>query len=384
MAESPQPPAKRLATLDFVRGVAILLVLFWHAPHVPMSKGLEVALSPFLRTGWAGVDVFFVLSGFLVGGLLIKEWKRTGSLDAKRFLVRRAFKIWPQYYLFLLFVTAIKLAKRDGLSDYLLPNYVHLQNYLVSVIPHTWSLAVEEHFYLSVVVLLALAIWRFKRFDFAGFSWAAGFVIAAVLAFRVVALSHAQTEYDHYRISVMTHTRIDSLALGVWMAACYHLRPELFARIARPRALLGVLVVAGLFVPFSFHKYSPFVQTVGYSVIALGAASLLILVMEAEPGVGFWGKPQRQFWYRWISGIGFYSYGIYLWQGERLMGFVQHRLPSGFPPDLVWPVLFAVSLFESIALGVVMTRLIETPFLKLRDRMMPSKVAGALRHSDRP
>src|ERR1700733_8694882 len=98
---NPQPgTVRREIELDFVRGVAILLVLVFHyRPHNLLIT--SDILNRVQGSGWVGVDVFFVLSGFLVGGLMMKEWSRTGGVDSLRFLQRRAFKIWPAYYVFL-------------------------------------------------------------------------------------------------------------------------------------------------------------------------------------------------------------------------------------------------------------------------------------------
>src|ERR1700722_16250927 len=89
-----------------------------------------------LNPGWMGVSVFFVLSGFLVGGLLVKEGKTRGRIDSKRFLIRRGFKIWPQYYFFL----ALMLLTGHRTVRELWGNLLNIQNY-VGGVAHTWSLA---------------------------------------------------------------------------------------------------------------------------------------------------------------------------------------------------------------------------------------------------
>jgi len=138
----------RLMQLDVLRGAAILLVLCRHGIVSSERAGWLKSLSFHLwHLGWTGVDLFFVLSGFLVGGLLFKEIRVSGRLNAKRFLVRRGFKIWPAYFVFLAFVfvreSRIKTHTVKGALRALLPNLVHLQNYLGTPRPITWSLAVE-------------------------------------------------------------------------------------------------------------------------------------------------------------------------------------------------------------------------------------------------
>ena len=109
---SHQKPLKREIELDFVRGVAILMVIDFHSPMGILFYPFR--LMGFKHFGWAGVDVFFVLSGFLVGGLLVKEWKVRGRIDSKRFLIRRGFKIWPQYYFFILLMLRQAIARSSN------------------------------------------------------------------------------------------------------------------------------------------------------------------------------------------------------------------------------------------------------------------------------
>src|SRR5690242_15756489 len=96
----------RSLQLDFLRGIAILLVLFSHAPIGSRSGIFTHLTGAMVRFGWTGVDLFFVLSGFLVGGLIFAELRKGARFDAKRFLIRRGFKIWPAYAIFIAFFFA--------------------------------------------------------------------------------------------------------------------------------------------------------------------------------------------------------------------------------------------------------------------------------------
>ena len=118
-------PNNRLRELDFLRGIAIILVLFRHQ-----------VVSDFIgKMGWVGVDLFFVLSGFLVSGLLFKEYLKHGNIKPKRFLIRRGFKIYPVYYLFyIVFLIPIFAAGTFSLKGFLADmtfthNYVLGQGY---------------------------------------------------------------------------------------------------------------------------------------------------------------------------------------------------------------------------------------------------------------
>jgi peptidoglycan/LPS O-acetylase OafA/YrhL len=112
----------------------------------PRGAFLPLA-SAWHRVGWTGVDLFFVLSGYLVGGLLLEESQASGRIDIRRFLARRAFKIWPSYYAPLLLL-AVLTAWVSLLPDALWPLVAHARNYVGRadlLAPHAWSLAVEEH-----------------------------------------------------------------------------------------------------------------------------------------------------------------------------------------------------------------------------------------------
>src|SRR5437899_9939924 len=168
----PAAAPARLAYLDILRGVASLLVVTYHS----ISRGAgplpkEVSLdSPLMKVPYCivrtQVDLFFVLSGFLIGGLLFRELRSRSSLDVGRFIIRRGFKIWPSYFMFLAGICLIRVFLLHEPWHHLRllkPNLFHIQNYAGAVYaPHTWSLAVEEHFYLALPFLLVLLVWRRK------------------------------------------------------------------------------------------------------------------------------------------------------------------------------------------------------------------------------
>ena len=137
--------------LDILRCIAVLLVIFRHS-------SLNNILQHF---GWLGVDLFFVLSGFLVSGLLFVEYKNYQVVDIKRFLIRRSFKVFPPFYFFVLTTVIFNFLYNNTNYDVseLLHEVFYLQSYLPNIWQHTWSLAVEEHFYFS----LAFIVFVFSR-----------------------------------------------------------------------------------------------------------------------------------------------------------------------------------------------------------------------------
>jgi peptidoglycan/LPS O-acetylase OafA/YrhL len=348
-------PFQREIELDFVRGIAILMVLDFHCIGYRVLS-YPFQLLGFKPFGWAGVAVFFVLSGFLVGGLLVKEWTVSGQIDSKSFLIRRGFKILPQYYVFLILM---QLSGHRSL-DYLWGNFLSIQNY-VGGIPHTWSLAVEEHAYLLLVLCFAVAAHCQARMRSLFLLFAA--VAVCVSAMRLI------TAYKTGQVSNMTHLRLDGIMYGVLLAILYHYAPDLFQRMQQCWWLwLGALAAALAFFRLDIQAW--WAPTLAYDfAILLGIALLMLLSRRRE------GKKHAAI-YRLVAWIGFYSYGIYLWHVSVLAPIqaMKAHVPGWLMP--LWLGLGPV-VAGTIA-GVVATQLVEIPMLKLRDGWFPRGVDSAV------
>jgi peptidoglycan/LPS O-acetylase OafA/YrhL len=356
---------RREIELDFVRGVAILMVLTFHYQRfdpLPLPAPLRVIMS----FGWTGVDLFFVLSGFLVGGLMMKEWKATGGVEIGRFLKRRAFKIWPSYYLFLLVVTVLHVRP---LKEFFWQNLFNVQNYVLSSLSHTWSLAVEEQFYLGLAALMALWTWR---------KWRSGPLLATCLGLAVaVEIERAVLLMNGKLIYYGTHTRIDAMLLGVALATTRHFYPAWFQRVRSMwpvQVVLVLLALAGLYwCSLSGIEAEHMPQPWLITLVDYGCAALLLLLYK--PSVP--GEPARSHgWlYQAVAKLGIYSYGIYLWHisAERPVDWVLAHSPRSIVPavSLVLPFVLAG------VLGVIATKAVELPALRLRERLVPSRIPEA-------
>lgn len=389
MDQKAAPASKgRLVQLDFLRGIAILLVLIHHTPLKTAFGSITPFVAPLFRFGWSGVDMFFILSGFLVGGLLFSEIAATGRLDVPRFLIRRAFKLWPGYAVFIAYYAAKLIHRGDSLAGAfraLWPNFIHLQNYIHVENPfalapeHTWSLAVEEHFYLVLPLLLLFLLRDSSRERLSRIPWIAGGLLVVCLALRLL---RAGQPFDRYADMFPTHLRIDTLFLGVCLGYFYHFNPSVWHRVAAFRksllALGLVLVAPMLWVP----ETAPFVFTAGYTALALGYACLLIAVVPA-PGAeaapqGLWTNPFVQ----GIAWVGLYSYSIYLWHQDLAIYPVLHWLrfnavAHAIGTPLAAAIFLLIGIGVSIFAGWLMGRLIEFPVLRVRERYFAAK-AGPL------
>jgi peptidoglycan/LPS O-acetylase OafA/YrhL len=296
-----------------------MLVLIRHTPVVPgvgdsvLERGFH-----FVQTaGWIGVDLFFVLSGFLIAGLLFHEIDGTGRLRLKRFWLRRGLKIWPSYFaaygaawlLSCLWAgyrgdhTALFKLLRD-----FVPNALFVQNYVsCERWPHSWTLAVEEHFYIVLPILLALC-YRSRSVSQRP---ALKSVVALWLLFATAICSwrllNASTgvswSVNYYR----SHLRADSLMFGVFLS-WLHRNMSLSGRTIRVLTAAAIpLVVAAFILVNWFPLDGPVTSTVGFTFL-YAVGGLLVLLAAIFPNAGeTWPRPVRVL-VRGLSWIGVYSY----------------------------------------------------------------------------
>ena len=357
LVESPPGTSARSIELDFLRGIAILLVMGVHfkAP-VTGVVALDWISETLERVGGVGVNLFFTLSGFLVGGLLLKEYKNTHSINGWKFLGRRAFKIWPPFYALILFHTVVGHHDR---SDFFWQNFFQVQNYFGSSIKQTWSLAVEEHFYIFLTVLLVLLAKRGPRFII---STLAALCILTI-AMRIDAVSHDNLDAAFRE----THLRIDSLLYGVILAAISIFFPEKFNALASKRTFLIICSLALVAFIYKTTDNEIVDRDLGYAVQGIGFSLLLVLVYKNS------GRLTRQKWYRAIGQIGVYSYSIYLWHtlalepGQKLIDVFASK---AVPLTVSWVITLAAQVILALIVGVIMTRLVEWPSLLLRERLL--------------
>ena len=321
-AEVNRSKMGHIPALDGIRGLAILIVLIYH--FTPQGDGVQHGIAQIIaRTidmGWTGVDLFFVLSGFLITGILLRS--KSSPRYFLNFYGRRTLRIFPLYY-FVLLLVAIALRTIPALSQYDKMRsdwkyyWFYGTNFLVArdgwnvqgqkwlYLGYLWSLAVEEHFYLFWPVVVRL----FSARSLIGVCLAI-LVIAPVLRGLSPILGQSERASD-----VLTQCRMDTLAIGALLAVFVQQTSP--ARVLRRFGWIG-LMCSILFaayvvqsVRFPGFAATPF-RIFGRSIVALMFASLICLAINGNwiTTVMTW-RPMRFF--------GVYSYGIYIYHGA-LMG----------------------------------------------------------------
>lgn len=381
--------------LDVLRGVAVLLVIGRHVALGPEQAGW---LTPFAQVahvfGWTGVDLFFVLSGFLVGGILFREIRHQQTLNAGRFVIRRAFKIWPAYLVFLGLYFAWPIFQRlflgqgawsTMLTQMLtlgLPHLLQLQNYCCNFtyFAHLWSLAVEEHFYLllpGICVLLRAPVF-FNGKAWPKFPWV---VLGVLLVCNGLRLVNWQRPFDLLTHYTPTHLRLDSLFFGVLLAYGQHFSPR-FRQLSQQWWWLWLLGGLLLISPMLFLDLydSIFVWTIGFTFLYVGYGGVLIGILYCPPLnlPGFLQAPFHRM-AQALAWVGFFSYTTYLWHFNAAYA-TQHiflnPLWAFVEPTLLWSIAEIFYIACATLIGALMGRLVEAPALALRERLFPAPVAS--------
>jgi peptidoglycan/LPS O-acetylase OafA/YrhL len=367
--------------LDGVRGIAILLVLVHHFTVFSPASPFEAALASVALLGWSGVDLFFVLSGFLITGILIDA--RGSNRYFSSFYARRSLRIFPLYFL-MVFLSFVVLPQFASLNLLLVgpsevpqwPYWTYLVNFAIAernqfihgVLDIAWSLAIEEQFYLvwAVVVWVLSPRWLGPL---------CAFVVLLAPTLRNLAVSAGAEPISVY---VLPHFRADTLALGgllAWLARRDGLQPlaPIAPYLSAAAALCAVAVAV---VEGSPWWWEPAMQRFGYSLVALAAGALIVTAVT-RPSPSIW---QRVLSASWLRACGKYSYCMYLVHLPVSRILQAHVMAADqFPAVLgaVWPAQLAYYVVASaltFAIGWASWRWFEAPILKLKARFPYAEV----------
>ncbi len=327
-----------IPSLDGLRSVSVLAVIIFHC------------LPTYLVGGWVGVDIFFALSGFLITSRLLQEWRKTGTILLKQFYLRRMLRLMPALYAMLAFIVAALLLfhAKSKLFIMVLVSATSLMNWSRAFhwgydgfLGHTWSLAIEEQFYLIWPLLFwfTISIGGTKSVK----------IIASTLA--LVCLGVRLVTFDggnFYRIYNGFDTRADSLIIGCFFACVTsNLKPTVF----RNQIYIPFLFL--LFVSLSVHHQDKWLYTWGWSVISLASAWLVycLVIFRDDNNISYALQLSP------LVYLGRISYGMYLWHYPLL-----YFLKSHFDNNLVSTV---ICLFLTVIVASISHAYLEQPLIKL-------------------
>ena len=378
MAPVNKTSLQKFSELDGLRGIAVLMVMAFHifnrAPgYLIDNQTFIITLNKIAQIGWAGVDIFFVLSGFLITSILLNT-KNTPHYF-KNFYARRILRISPLYFLvigailiFLPFITP-HANVHGGQASW--PYFLFsLQNWLVihalklGVYPTPanplWSLAIEEQFYL-IWPMLVFFISR-RKLVFLTIAILVGSLIFRLLFVQLAGMSRDTAPFLYFS----SITRLDGFAVGALLAIAYQSEhwKRIFARYSWLLLIVVLPVIAAIMIysrntnPLQIDYY---LNTWGYSLIALAAGAILVILTTGSSET----IPRRFFRNDALSFFGKYSYAMYLLHFPIMlmvlnMDFARHR------GEQSW-FIFVFLTFGLTILGSLLTwNLLEKPMLKLK------------------
>ena len=357
--------------LDVLRFFAFLAVFMHHAlpreAALYVNNGLPPLASQLVVTakqaGAYGVDLFFVLSSYLITELLIREHAKRGSFSISAFYVRRALRIWPLYFTFLaltIFVVPRIIPEDQFGTIYIVSFLLFFGNWVcaVSGLPYSvasplWSISIEEQFYVAWPPLLrVVGIQRIKQL-------AIGMLVVALSTRAVLAASGV----EHPAVWCNTVARLDSIALGAILAVALRGRAPQIKSVVR-MLLAGAALATFLLVAKYLSQDGP-TSVITYTATALASVTLLLAVLQTD------ARFLRLRAFSWLVYLGRISYGLY----------VLHLLALALIPKVMIvylgiPLSFGLRVLLSFALTVLLAavsyRWLEQPFLRLKKRFRPT------------
>ncbi len=377
-------PAGFIPALDGLRGIAIILVMLHHFTSLRPTSGLDALIGSVLFFFWTGVDLFFVLSGFLITGILLDS--RGGERYFTTFYARRTLRIFPLYYLVLMLAFVV-LPKFPAVNLVLSghadlppqwPYWLYLTNFSIAEggwghawVDVGWSLAIEEQFYLvwPLVIWLCpprLVVW----------------LCTAIFVAQVFGRSFARaSDVAVLPIYVVTWFRLDGFVIGALLAVA--LRRGIMPALDRLAPAVVIAGVAGLIAVtiLGGHTWwwNRWMQQFGYSLIAVVGGAMLVSAIN-RPADSLW---PRMLSAGWLRAFGKYSYGLYLIHPpvmlavrEYVFNPLEHET-LGIAPWIAQVLFYGAAAAPTFALAWLSWRLFEAPILGLKARFPYSRARAS-------
>lgn len=376
-------------SLHGLRAISIFGVFICHTGPFVEDFGLYSPdlLNEIMPRMSSFVDLFFILSGYLIYGGLSRTHEKTQGLSYGTFFTKRIFRIIPAYYIYLLIVFIAGLSQISHFesienpapvqTEYLqnlkqnvyavIYDFLFLSNYLQGYQIHTWSIATEEQFYLVVPVILSLIVFRLRAESRLIF-WLV--VYTAGAAFRTL---HTAFAYEGYEQDIyhFFHTRFDSIVTGILI---YEFLMQ--KRVKLTGTVQGFLLLVSFLMLFTAHSgifedYRYFEHVIRYNLVNAGYGIWLIAALISE---GLWNRILS--WKFWIPTARL-SYAMYLWHVFIAFAwFTKGITNSGQSSYALYFYYFFTALSVTYFAAVLSYIFIETPAFLIRDKLFTRKAAG--------
>ena len=388
MSAGSHPVATKSSTdrvfgLDLLRATAIMGVVCAHG-FVVLYPHLVGVLGIFGHGGFYGVELFFVLSGFLIGQILIRQGPTLGrAANVAVFYIRRWFRTLPLFFLFLGINVWLELQFRQhrvGFSETLSHGFFlrNLTGFHMSFFPESWSLAIEEWFYLLFPAVLWLGLKMSKRFDVVFLSTAFAFFTFSTVARMFSAPDPAATWSEAQRMVVIY--RFDALMIGMFAAWISVRFPVRWRKHGLLGALAGIALLIAMYATLwkvenhhlAFGADSYFARTFRFTLVSLGFALLL-------PWASGWKLTKENFCSTAIRRIALWSYGLYLVHLPVFLIVTESVFRDSTKSLLRALSSFTLQIGGAIVLSALLYRFFESRCTRLREKAAPA-VAGLFSH----
>jgi peptidoglycan/LPS O-acetylase OafA/YrhL len=366
---------KKLYGLDHLRALAIVFVFLFH--YFILSHGQPEWLPDLAKFGWTGVDLFFVLSGFLISSQLFEQIKYGQTISFKLFFLKRFFRIIPTFWVTIGFYYCFSIFREKEALPPVWEFLTFTQNLGLNLkdfgtFSHAWSLCVEEHFYLFLpIILIFLQFYKLFRKSY----WLLillflfGFAIR-IYSYNILYLPKINDEdgwmYWYKYIYYPTYNRLDGLLVGVSIAGMYQFSPNFWAKISKygNHSLVFSLLVltAANFLCQDSQSYSA--SVFGFPLIAVGYGFMVIGSISPSSFLFKWNSKITTF-------IATLSYAIYL--THKGIIHITHQLLINYKIDTNWILL--ISMITCTIGAVLLNLAVEKPFMRLRNKIINLKTS---------
>jgi peptidoglycan/LPS O-acetylase OafA/YrhL len=337
---------KRNESLDTLRACAILLVIL---AHTVLSFGAPSGLAP-LQFGGTGVDLFFVLSGWLLGGQLFKEYSRFGNIEIRRFWLRRWIRTIPLYYVVLVLSVGQRVATKD-VVDFPWQYFLFVQNYYypLEFFSISWSLCVEEQFYLVIAPFVAISLFLSKK----TLTLSLSTLLILPFFFRF---------FGWFDYPEETHVRWDGCIVGVILAQIKYQYQDIWEVMLRHAKKCAVICL-GLYIMQFIARYNPEWGLNDFDNL------FLAIIFGSWVTYASTGKysADKYLFFPGANHIATRSYSMYLLHPEILAGLRR------FGEGISFPLYFIITLIGTLVISECLYRWVEKPIMDKRGDYKLSK-----------